>query len=68
MTTSYILWNIFLGALGVSYLMYAKAQKKIVPMIGGILLLVVPYLTQNSYYYILTLVVVVISSYKMRKD
>jgi hypothetical protein len=66
MTTSYILWNIFLGALGVSYLMYAKAQKNVVTMVGGMVLLVIPYLTDNIYYYIVILLAVVISSYKIK--
>jgi len=63
MTTSYILWNIFLGALGVSYLMYAKTQKKVVPLIGGLVLLIVPYLTENSYLFMVTLMGVILSSY-----
>jgi len=63
-TTLFILWNIFLGALGIAYLSYAKAQKKVVPMVGGIVLLVVPYLTSESYYYLLTLIIVIVGSYK----
>jgi len=63
-TTSFILWNIFLGALGIAYLSYAKTQKKVVPMVGGLALLVVPYLTSESYYYLLTLAIVLVGSYK----
>ena len=67
MTTSFILWNIFLGALGIAYLSYAKAQKKVVPMVGGIALLVVPYLTSNVYVYLLTLILVVAIAYKFNR-
>ena len=67
MTTSYILWNIFLGALGVAYLSYAKAQKKVVPLVGGIALLAVPYLTENVYLYLLTLICVVGIAYKFNR-
>ena len=64
MTTSYILWNVFLGALGVAYLSYAKSQKKIVSMLGGIVLLGIPYFTENVYYYVVALILVVVVSYK----
>lgn len=67
MTTSFILWNIFLGALGIAYLSYAKAQKKVVPMVGGIALLLVPYFTSNVYVYLLTLILVVGIAYKFNR-
>ena len=66
MTTSYILWNILLGSLGLAYLAYAKVQRKIVPALGGIILLVIPYFTSLSWIYICTLVCVVILSYKLK--
>jgi len=62
-TTSFILWNIFLGSLGLAYLSYAKSRKKAMPLIGGLLLLVVPYVTDNTYLFVITVVLVVLSSY-----
>jgi len=65
-TTSYILWNIFLGALGLAYLSYAKAQRKIVPALGGLALLLVPYFTSEVWIYICTLVSVILLAYKLK--
>jgi len=66
MTTSYILWNILLGSLGLAYLAYAKVQRRIIPALGGIVLLVIPYFTSSSWVYISTLLCVVILSYKLK--
>jgi len=62
-TTSFILWNIFLGALGLAYLSYAKSRKRAMPLIGGLVLLVIPYVTDNSYLFMSAVVLVVLSSY-----
>jgi hypothetical protein len=62
-TTSFILWNVFLSALGLAYLSYAKIRKKAMPLIGGLVLLVIPYVTDNSYLFMTAVVLVVFSSY-----
>jgi len=43
MSTSTILIYIFLGSSSLAYLMYAKSQRKAVPLISGIILGVLPY-------------------------
>jgi len=63
LSTSYILWNIFLGTLGLSYIMYAKNRKKLMPFLGGIVLVSIPYLTENTYLYFFALMAVLFSSY-----
>jgi len=63
MTTTYILWNIFLGALGIAYITYGKVQRKAIPLLGGILLLVLPYLTSNIYIIIGGVLSVILLSY-----
>ena len=63
MSTAYILWNIFLGALGFAYIIYGKKQRKVIPLFGGIVLIVLPYLTSEWYFYLLGLAVVVLSAY-----
>jgi len=63
MTTSYILWNIFLGALGMAYIVYAKTQRKIVPFLGGVILLVIPYVSSVLWLYLLVILIVIIVSY-----
>jgi hypothetical protein len=63
MTSSYILWNIFLSLVGAGYIIYGKKVQKAVPIIGGILLLVLPYFTSNSMVYMLVVLVVIGFSY-----
>jgi len=63
MTTSLILWSIFLGALGIAYITYGKKQHKAIPLLGGVILLVLPYFTTNIYILVCTLILVVLSAY-----
>ncbi|HFD13914.1 MAG TPA: hypothetical protein ENJ34_01265 [Epsilonproteobacteria bacterium] len=63
MSTAYILWNIFLGALGFAYLIYGKKQRKAIPLFGGVGLMVLPYFTSEWYFYVLGVFVVIVSSY-----
>ena len=47
MTTTSLLIYIILGSLGISYLMYGKAQRKAVALFSGLGLSVAPYFTMN---------------------
>src|SRR5262249_46474604 len=40
------------GAFGVGYFVYGKQQKKLVPMLAGVLLCVYPYFTENLFWLI----------------
>jgi len=46
-TTTSLLMYIILGSLGVSYLMYGKAQRKAVALFSGLGLSVAPYFTMD---------------------
>lgn len=59
MTTSVILWSVFLGALGMAYMSYGKRQGKIIAFIAGILLLVLPYFTTETLPLVASLVVII---------
>ena len=63
MSTSFILWSIFLGAVGIAYMTYGKQQRKAVPLLGGMILLVLPYFTFNSYFLSAGLITVIGLSY-----
>ena len=65
MSTAYILWNIFLGALGFAYIIYGKKQRKAIPLLGGIVLIVLPYFTSLTYIYMMVLFLVALGSYKL---
>jgi hypothetical protein len=63
MSTSFILWSIFLGAIGIAYITYGKQQRKAIPILGGIILLILPYFTVNSYLLSAGLITVIGLSY-----
>ena len=40
--------NVFAGILGVAYFMFGKKQQKLVPLISGVGLIVLPYVIDNN--------------------
>ena len=40
--------NVFAGIVGVAYFMYGKKQQKVVPLISGVGLCVLPYVIDNN--------------------
>jgi hypothetical protein len=47
--TAVLLWGLLFGSIGFGYFLYGKKQKKVVPLITGIVLCVVPYFIANVY-------------------
>jgi hypothetical protein len=45
---SSIVWSMFFGAIGVGYFIYGRKQKRLVPFISGIALMVVPYFIDGA--------------------
>ncbi|HHB95226.1 MAG TPA: hypothetical protein ENK88_08780 [Campylobacterales bacterium] len=45
--SSIFIWGIILGAIGMGYFTYGKQQRKIMPLIGGVGLFVLPYFVDN---------------------
>ena len=48
-STAVLLWGLLFGSIGFGYFLYGKKQKKVVPLITGIVLCVVPYFIANIY-------------------
>jgi hypothetical protein len=48
-STAVLLWGMLFGAIGFGFFLYGKKQKKVVPLITGIALCVVPYFIANVY-------------------
>ncbi|WP_438938513.1 hypothetical protein [Algibacillus agarilyticus] len=48
MTSSMILWSVVFGSIGFAYFMYGKKQRKVVPLISGLVLCIYPYFMPNS--------------------
>ena len=38
-----LIWSVFFGAIGVGFFVYGRRQRRVVPFISGIALMVVPY-------------------------
>jgi hypothetical protein len=43
-----IVWSMLFGAIGVGYFIYGRKQKRLVPFISGIALMVVPYFVDSA--------------------
>jgi hypothetical protein len=63
MDTATLLWDILLPLLGFFYLSYARIRRRATPLIGGLLLIVLPYVTSNGYMLLLALIAVVAGVY-----
>jgi hypothetical protein len=48
-STAVLLWGLLFGSIGFGFFLYGKKQKKVVPLITGIVLCVVPYFIANVY-------------------
>ena len=48
-STAVLMWGMLFGAIGFGFFLYGKKQKKVVPLITGIALCVVPYFIANVY-------------------
>lgn len=46
--TTLLLWGFLFGTLGLSFFVYGKKQKTIVPFVCGLLLMVFPYFVTNT--------------------
>ncbi len=47
-SASSIVWSTLFGAIGVGYFIYGRKQKRLVPFISGIALMVVPYFIDGA--------------------
>jgi hypothetical protein len=43
-----IIWNVVLSAFGLGYFIYGKKQKRILPLVCGIILMVFPYFVSGA--------------------
>jgi hypothetical protein len=47
--TSSLLWGLLFGSIGFGFFLYGKRQRRAVPLVCGILLMVFPYFVSNTY-------------------
>ncbi len=43
-----IVWSVLFGAIGVGYFIYGRKQRRLVPFVSGIALMVVPYFIDGA--------------------
>jgi hypothetical protein len=47
MDTSFLLWGLLFGSIGLGFFMYGRSQKTVVPLVCGLLLMIFPYFVSN---------------------
>ncbi len=52
-STSWLIWGMIFGAIGLGFFIYGKKQKAIVPLLTGIALFVFPYVISDVYLLVL---------------
>jgi hypothetical protein len=48
MNESWLLWGMLFGSCGLGFFIYGKKQKKIVPLVCGLALMIFPYFVANT--------------------
>jgi predicted membrane protein len=48
MTTASLLWGLLFGSIGIGFAIYGKKQRKAVPLICGLALMIFPYFIANT--------------------
>jgi hypothetical protein len=46
--TSWLLWGLLFGSIGLGYLIYGRKQRAVVPLLCGLALMVFPYFVSNN--------------------
>jgi hypothetical protein len=46
--TSSLLWGLLFGSIGLAFFIYGKRQRKVVPLICGLILMIFPYFVSNT--------------------
>jgi len=48
MTESWLLWGVLFGSIGLGFFVYGRKQRRIVPLVCGLALMVFPYFVSSS--------------------
>jgi predicted membrane protein len=46
--TSSLLWGLLFGSIGLGFFVYGRRQKKVVPLVCGLALIIFPYFVSNT--------------------
>ena len=61
-----LLWGLFFGSLGLGYFMYGKKQKRLMPFISGLLLMVFPYFISSPVIMVIIGITLIVMPYFVR--
>src|SRR5215831_12159389 len=64
--TSFILWGLLFGSIGLGFFVYGRRQKTVVPLACGVALMIVPYLVSNTMLLVLLGVALIAIPYFVR--
>jgi hypothetical protein len=48
MDTSFLLWGLVFGSIGLGFFVYGRRQKTVVPLVCGVALMIFPYFVSNT--------------------
>jgi ABC-type transport system involved in multi-copper enzyme maturation permease subunit len=63
MSSTALLLAVVLGAIGMAYLSYGKIRKQVIPMLGGVALMILPYFSTAVSVGIVAVLLVALLSY-----
>ena len=63
---STLIWGILFGAFGIAYFVYGKKQKKVLPLLCGVGLMLFPYFITNMLAFTLIGLVLVVAPWFVR--
>ena len=63
---STLIWGILFGSFGIAYFVYGKKQKKVLPLLCGVGLMVFPYFITNMLAFTLIGLVLVVAPWFVR--
>ena len=60
---STILWGVLFGSVGLGYLIYGKKQRRVMPLLSGLCLMVCPYFVSGALLLVLLCIVLMALPY-----
>ncbi|MFC1777779.1 hypothetical protein ACFL3I_10635 [Pseudomonadota bacterium] len=66
MNEAWLVWGMLFGSFGLAFFVYGKKQKKIIPLICGLALMIFPYFVANTWVLVITGIVLVAVPYFVR--
>jgi hypothetical protein len=66
MSTSTLLWGLLFGSVGLGFLIFGRKQRKVVPLICGLGLMIYPYFVTGSFLLVAIGIVLIAIPYFIR--